>query len=95
MKKHVFLVFLKKAGSFGRGYGINEVFFDGHCAHVEIMTKPALTHKRETFARLYVEHGDASKAYREGKNVVRNNLVYQKGVPCHPDFTLDGWEIID
>lgn len=29
------------------------------------MTKPALTHKREAFARLYVEHGDASKAYRE------------------------------
>jgi translation elongation factor EF-G len=25
----------------------------------------ALTHKREAFARLYVEHGDASKAYRE------------------------------
>lgn len=24
-----------------------------------------LTHKRETFARLYVDHGDASKAYRE------------------------------
>lgn len=24
-----------------------------------------LTHKRETFARLYVEQGDASKAYRE------------------------------
>lgn len=38
---------------------------------------------------------EACKAYREGKNVVRNNLVYQKGVPCHPDFTLDGWEIID
>jgi len=29
------------------------------------MSQQALTHKRETFARLYVERGDASKAYRE------------------------------
>lgn len=38
---------------------------------------------------------EACKAYRGGKKVVRNYLAYQKGVPCHPDFTLDGWEIID
>lgn len=37
----------------------------------------------------------ACEAYRAGKKVVRNYLVYQKGIAMHPDFTLDGWEIID
>lgn len=38
----------------------------------------------------------ACKAYRDGKKVARYYYVYQKGsAGPHPDFTLDGWEIID
>jgi hypothetical protein len=34
-------------------------------SHLGGMAQLSLTHKRETFARLFVQYGDASKAYRE------------------------------
>lgn len=41
----------------------------------------SLTHKRETFARLYVDHGDASKAFREAfpaSMTWKDNVVWVK-----------------
>jgi len=62
------------------------LFLDSHCCF-EIVPEPPVL----------VDGLRACKAYREGKSVKRDYVVYDPSLNNHhlPDFVLDDWEIID